>query len=518
MEYVVGVGLALGVGVFATLTGLDRDRAFYPTVLIVVAAYYDLFAVMSGGEALGVETGVAAFFVCASVIGFRTNLWIVAAALAGHGLFDLVHGQLIENAGVPGWWPMFCLSYDVVAGVYLAWLLISGRLREEATPGFGARIRPHVKAELAAAAAAELTGDPAGSFRHLERAHVLGQGSTVEHVRVHARMLAWGLRQRRAGEVAGQALRIIGAATKTGLGLIPHGNTGGANVGPFKQMPIPDNLAATIASVRTTAGTLLAVVLAVATLFGASACSATPRDVRIAEVDGHQVAYRVMGSGKPVIVMLSGLQHGMATFQDVAPELARSATVIVYDRSGYGGSSNASGPRDAEGAERELSGLLEATGIPGPYVLAGHSLGGLFAEYYAARHPDQIAGLILEDSRPADFARRCGAAGVSMCSPLPEMVRGEPRAVQAEVLALPATEAQVESAGAVKGKPVLVMSRPAAVGATSFDTVWTTAQADLAARYPGSLHMIASAGGHYVHSDQRAWYVGAVKEFLSRLN
>jgi pimeloyl-ACP methyl ester carboxylesterase len=416
MEYVVGVGLAMGVGAFASLARLDRDRAFYPTVLVVVAAYYDLFAVMGGGAALGVETGVAAVFVCASVIGFRTNLWIVAAALAGHGLFDLVHGQLIENAGVPGWWPMFCLSYDVVAGVYLAWLLASGRLRADAGP-----------------------------------------------------------------------------------------------------MPVPDDLAATIASARTTAGALLTVVLAVATLFGASACSATPRDVRVAEVDGHQVAYRVLGSGKPVLVMLSGLQHGMATFQDVAPELARSATVIAYDRSGYGGSSLASGPRDAAGAERELSSLLAATGIPGPYVLAGHSLGGLFAEYYAARHPAQIAGLILEDSRPADFARRCEAAKISMCSPLPEMVQGESRAVQEEVLALPATEAQVEAAGAVEGKAVLVISRPAAVGAPSFGTVWTVAQAGLAARYPGSLHLTAGAGGHDVHRDQRAWYLKAIKEFLQKV-
>src|SRR5690606_14268011 len=122
-------------------------------------------------------------------------------------------------------WPMFCLSYDVAAGVYLAWLLASGRLNAEARPGFGVRIRPHVGAELSAASAAELAGDPARGFRHLERAHVLGQGSTIEHVRVHARMLLWGLRQRQAREVTGQALRLVGAATKTGLGLIPHGNT-----------------------------------------------------------------------------------------------------------------------------------------------------------------------------------------------------------------------------------------------------------------------------------------------------
>lgn len=519
MEYAVGAGLALGVAAFATLSGFDRDRAFYPTALIVIASYYGLFAIIGGGPGvLGLEAGVFAAFVCVSVIGFRTNLWIVAGALAAHGLFDLVHGRLIENAGVPGWWPMFCLSFDVMAGGYLAWRLASARLDAQARPGFGARIRPHVQAELSAAASAELAGDPAAGFRHLERAHVLGQASTIEHVRVHARMLSWGLRQRNAREVVGQMQRIVGAAAVTGLGLIPQGNTGGSNVGPFKSMPIQDDLARTIASARTMTGTLLTVVLVVGAFLGVGACSTAPRDASLATVDDYPVAYRVLGSGKPVVVMISGLGNGMATFESVASEISKSATVIIYDRSGYGSSGIAAGPRDAAGAERELSGLLEQTGVPGPYVLAGHSLGGLFAEYYAAKHPDRIAGLILEESRPADFSRRCEASGISMCTPLPSMTRGKSRGEQDEVLAMPATVAQVEAAGPARGIPVLVLSRPARAGAKPFEALWAAAQSDLAARYPGSLHLVASSGGHYVHSDQRAWYVGAVKEFLSRLN
>ncbi len=519
MEYVVGVGLALGVAAFGTLAGFDRDRAFYPTALVVIASYYDLFAIMGGGAGvLGIEIGVFAAFVCMSVIGFRTNLWIVAGALVAHGLFDLVHGELIENAGVPAWWPMFCMSFDVVAGGYLAWRLASARLGAQASPGFGARMRPHVQAELFAAKASELAGDPATSFRHLERAHVLGQTSTVEHVRVHARMLSWGLRQRSAREVVGQMQRMIGAAAVTGLGLIPHGNTGGSNVHPFKPMPVPDDLARTIASARTMTGTLLSVVLVVGMFLGVGACSTTPREVSVAAVEDYPIAYRVLGSGKPVVVMISGLGDGMATFQDVAPEIAKSATVIIYDRSGYGSSGIAVTPRDAAGAERELSRLLKQAGIPGPYVLAGHSLGGLFAEYYAAKHPDKVAGLILEESRPADFSRRCEAAGISMCTPLPSMVRSAPRGVQDEVLALSGTTAQVEAAGAMNGKPVLVLSRPTPGAAKPFDTMWAAAQVDLAKRYPGSLHLTASGGGHDVHNDQQDWYLGAVLEFLNRVN
>lgn len=145
MEYLVGVALALGVGVATSVARFDRDRALYPAILLVVASYYDLFAVMGGGAALGLEAGVTFAFALAAVIGFRTNLWIVVAALAGHGLFDLVHGRLIANAGVPAWWPMFCLSYDIAAGAYLAWRLLSRRIEATSISSFGTAAAPDYK-------------------------------------------------------------------------------------------------------------------------------------------------------------------------------------------------------------------------------------------------------------------------------------------------------------------------------------------------------------------------------------
>jgi hypothetical protein len=84
-------------------------------------------------HALVVESIVIVAFLGASIVGFRTSLWLVVAALAGHGLFDFIHGHLIVNPGVPAWWPSFCLSYDVVAAAYLAWLLSRSRVRATAT-------------------------------------------------------------------------------------------------------------------------------------------------------------------------------------------------------------------------------------------------------------------------------------------------------------------------------------------------------------------------------------------------
>ena len=120
----VGAVLALVVGAMATVAGLDRDRAFYPAVLMVVASYFVLFAVLGGDRrVLAVELGLAMVFVVLALVGFRRSLWIVAAGLVGHGVFDVFHGQFIANPGLPEWWPSFCMAYDVVAGAYLAVLL-----------------------------------------------------------------------------------------------------------------------------------------------------------------------------------------------------------------------------------------------------------------------------------------------------------------------------------------------------------------------------------------------------------
>ena len=121
MAYFWGALLALGTGALATLTGLDRSRAFYPTVLIVVASYYGLFAVMAGAAgALWPEIGAFALFTLVAIVGFRSSLRIVAAGLLGHGVFDLLHSHVIANAGVPPWWPAFCLAFDGILAFYMA--------------------------------------------------------------------------------------------------------------------------------------------------------------------------------------------------------------------------------------------------------------------------------------------------------------------------------------------------------------------------------------------------------------
>lgn len=124
MSVLIGVLMALAVAISAAGVGMDRDRAFYPTVLIVIASYYVLFAVQAQSlhlvllESLGM-----AVFSALAIAGFKIKPWLVVAGLACHAVFDFLHGLLIDNPGVPQWWPSFCAAYDLAAALGLAVLL-----------------------------------------------------------------------------------------------------------------------------------------------------------------------------------------------------------------------------------------------------------------------------------------------------------------------------------------------------------------------------------------------------------
>lgn len=157
---------------------------------------------------------------------------------------------------------------------------------------FALRIRPAVQEELAAAESAEARGSFFTAFRHLERAHVLGQSATAEHVRVHWRMFRFAWRNGLAGEAFGQAWRIAAAALATPFGLVPAGNTGGADVSGLRRMPLPDDLRQVIAAARSAdvnraparnpfrvPASLAIGAIAAAGLLGLGGCMSPPKDL-----------------------------------------------------------------------------------------------------------------------------------------------------------------------------------------------------------------------------------------------
>jgi hypothetical protein len=131
METIVGITLALFFCAAAAGLGLDRERAFYPAVVMAVASYYLAFAVADGrGGVMLSEVVIAAVFIVSAVAGFKLSPWIAVVALGGHGVMDAFHDHLVHNTGVPQVWPGFCMSFDVTAAALVAWVMLA-RARAE---------------------------------------------------------------------------------------------------------------------------------------------------------------------------------------------------------------------------------------------------------------------------------------------------------------------------------------------------------------------------------------------------
>jgi pimeloyl-ACP methyl ester carboxylesterase len=158
----------------------------------------------------------------------------------------------------------------------------------------------------------------------------------------------------------------------------------------------------------------LVVVLLVLALVGAIyQAIATQRDQRahlppgeMVDVGGHELHINCIGQGSPTVILDASLGNMSAHWFWVQQAVAKTTCICAYDRTGMGWSESGPEPRDAEQFSGELHALLEGADIGGPYVLVGHSYGGLYARMYAARYPDEVAGVVLVDSsHPEQYAR-----------------------------------------------------------------------------------------------------------------
>jgi pimeloyl-ACP methyl ester carboxylesterase len=131
---------------------------------------------------------------------------------------------------------------------------------------------------------------------------------------------------------------------------------------------------------------------------------------KLVDVGGLRLHARDEGSGDPVVILEAGLTSMSAQWAWIQPEVARFTRVISYDRAGLGFSDCCNKPRDAEGTARRLRNLLNELEIPGPYIIAAHSLGGLFARMFACLYPKETGGLVLVDSVHPDQRIRWGTA------------------------------------------------------------------------------------------------------------
>jgi len=265
---------------------------------------------------------------------------------------------------------------------------------------------------------------------------------------------------------------------------------------------------------------------ALETVIQAATTNNPPSGGRTYLVAGHSLYLRCTGSGSPAVILFNGLGERTPSWAWVQGDVERQTRVCAFDRAGQGWSGKAPGRQDAHELSADVHGLLAAANVPGPYVLAGHSVGGTYALAYAMDYPQEVAGVALIDSAtPYQFDmsayrsfysiwRRAGAllptlarAGVARVyalttfSSLPPDARraarafgSSPRELRAdrdEFAQLPTVFRQDKALTSLGGKPLFVLSGD--VGELSG---WAAAQEKLAGLSTNSVHQTARGATH----------------------
>lgn len=290
----------------------------------------------------------------------------------------------------------------------------------------------------------------------------------------------------------------------------------------------------------------------------------------LVDVGGHSLHLRCSGSGSPTVVLESGFGGFSFDWSFVREDISEHARVCTYDRAGYGWSDPVDRPQSSSEVAADLSELLEGAGESGPYLLVGHSAGGLYVRAFAALHPDEIAGMVLLDSSHENQGRRLTAfesieeaqqGQLSMCrvfSPvgLMRVLRVHDASVPSD---LPLSDAEVEAwRGHLYGNafcgvmarefealmaetrqnqppisvgdiPLVVMSRDvttdevpegADIDAETMEDVEKIAmelQRELARLSTSGSHRIVAESGHYIHWDRPEVVVDTVVEMVASI-
>jgi len=223
------------------------------------------------------------------------------------------------------------------------------------------------------------------------------------------------------------------------------------------------------------------------------------------------------GRGTVTVVFDSGMGDDLEVWRWVWPEVARFARVFVYDRAGLGRSGPGPRPRTSSRIAEELHTLLSVAGVEGPYVLVGHSFGGLNVRMFAARYPQEVAGIVLVEATPTGYPDRHDELLSEFDrSKLTTILSLGSEAARAERASAQQSAYEVREAPLPEGIPTIVLSSARREESEPFREAWTAMQDEMARSLGAERHTVTADSGHYIHFDEPHLVVEAIRELVTR--
>ena len=257
---------------------------------------------------------------------------------------------------------------------------------------------------------------------------------------------------------------------------------------------------------------------------------------------GFQTMYvDCLGENKPTIIVDVGIAASSASWYKIAKELSKNTRICLYDRAGYGWSDSGRGERTTATIVHELKLLVKRAEIPGPYIIVGHSFGGFTARYFAAKFPEDVAGLVLVDSSHPEQIYRLSALDNQGKKPLItgrdanapadfseferkwyflNSSRKATFAQMAELKYFKQSAYQVKHSGRLKDIPIAVLSRGIAqlpeLNGVSLENEWLDMQKDLLNLSKNSWHSIILNSGHNIYEEAPAKIIENILEVIEK--
>jgi pimeloyl-ACP methyl ester carboxylesterase len=238
------------------------------------------------------------------------------------------------------------------------------------------------------------------------------------------------------------------------------------------------------------------------------------------DAGGHKLNLLMAGQGAPTVILEGGFGTGIVSWTTIVGEIAKFTRVVAYDRAGLGQSEPGPKPRTAMQFARELHTALQNAGIKPPYVLVGHSMGGITVRVFADLYPQEVAGLVLVDPSQEAFNDWLKTHPSTVMKEAEAQIKNAPEGIRAEAEGVDASYEQARKAKVPAQIPVIVLSAtrtPTGVEAAA-SAVWLTQHKEWVKKVPGAKLVPAEKSGHMIQLEQPDLVIEAIKDEVNQAN